>query len=460
MTCDHNWTVQFHDVNDGPPFEVRPIEMSLKMSRQKYDFCRAKLPWEVGEEMKPHTRYEDGALYGLKPVDVCYNGEPIQRLMFRPDWVDYGSEFTHLQLHDLQKALGDGIVDMQRDSVALRDIYDEVVFSADNKLIDEIGYTVPGSENRAIYGRSSQQRTARQQRTGQREQTKDVVNSDYAINFDQISPEKALQRLNEKFRLKSWVNRNGALVVGLPEANAVRHIAAPDDERVWRYKDPNISHGREPIKKAVVKGAWMDEPGIGSISDGVDEVASWFNGDDQGGADVKAVGVAERQNIDYGSRFVVKNTKAKRNALSHVARLALKERMKQQNAGTVEIDPELSGTEVSNVVNLSSGDLLHLVPNDDYFDNPTATSGVIGDSPDNPEAVCGGFVNNEVYLVTGVEHTVTEVGEWQVYADLGMYPDVGIESYMSYFDPAAREWVDDDEIAEDGSLQGGFFEGI
>jgi len=436
--------------------------MSLKMSRQKYDFCRAKLSWEVGEEMKPHTRYEDGALYGLKPVDVCYNGEPIQRLMFRPDWVDYGSEFTHLQLHDLHKALADGVVDEQRDTVTLEDIYQTVIEAASNRLVNEVHFTVPDQQVRTLYG--SQSSSGRggyyRQQQAERDETKKLVESDYAVDFNQISPENAIQRLNEKFRLKSWVNRNGVLVVGLPEAKQVRHIAAPNDERVWRYKDPSISHGREPIKKAVVEGAWVDEPGIGSIGDGVDEVASWFNGDDKGGADVKAMGVAERQDIDYGSSFVVKNTKAKRNALSHVARLALKERMKQQNAGTVEIDPELSGTDVSNVVNLSSGDLLHLVPNDDYFDNPTATSGVIGDSPNNPEAVRGGFVNNEVYLVTEVEHTVTEAGEWQVFADLGLYSDVEIKSYMSYFDPAAREWVDDDEIAEDGSLQGGFFEDI
>jgi hypothetical protein len=435
------------------------------MSRQKYDFCRAKLPWEVGEEMKPHTRYEDGALYGLKPVDVCYNGNPIQRLMFRPDWVDYGDQFTHLQLHDLHKSLADGIVDIQRDTVKLKEIYKEIISSASNNLIPELtddNFTYPDSQLRTLYSERSPLGLGGhyRERPAKRDETKKVAESDYSIDFDQISPEKAIRRLNKKFRLKSWVNRQGELIIGLPETNFVRHVAAPDDERVWRYKDPSISHGREPIKKAVVEGAWVDEPGIGSIGDGVGEVVSWFNGDDQGGAEVKAMGVAERQDIDYGSRFVVKNTKAKRNALPHVARLALKERMKQQNAGTVEIDPELSGTEVSNVVNLSPGDLLHLVPNDDYFENPTATSGVIGDSPENHEAVCGSFVNNEVYLVTEVEHTVTEVGEWQVFADLGMYLDVEIKSYMSYFDPAAREWVDDSEIADDGSLKGGLFEGI
>jgi hypothetical protein len=454
MTCDHDWTIKFRDVNDGDPFEVRPIEMSLKMSRTEYDFCRATLDWEVGEQMKPHTRYEGGAMYGLLPADVCYNGDPIQRLMFRPDWVDYGSENTHLQLHDLHKALGDGVVDQQRDTVNLEEIYTTVVEAASNRLIDEVRFTLPDSQVRTLYGnRSASGRGGRyRQQMAEDDETKKVVESTYAVDFDNISPQKALQRLNQKFRLKSWVNRNGVLVVGLPEANQVRHVAAASDDRVWRYKDPSISHGREPIQSVIVEGAWVDEPGIDL------DVLGWF---DKGGSnDVKAMGIAKRKDIDYGTSFSVKSTKAKRDALPHVARLALGERMKQQNAGTVELDPALSGTEVSNVIDLTPGDLLQMVPQDDYFDDPTSTSGEVGDSPDNPDEVCGSFVNNEAYLVSEVEHSVSNNGEWQVFADLGMYPDVEIEAYMTYFDPKAGEWVDDDEIADDGSLKGGLFEGI
>ena len=454
MTCDHDWTVQFHDVNDGPPFEVRPIEMSLKLSRQKYDFCRAKFSWEVGEEMKPHTRYEGGALYGLKPVDVCYNGKPIQRLLFRPDWVDYGDQFTHIKFHDLQESLADGVVDIQRDTVDLKSIYKEVVSSASNSLIPELtddNFTLPESQVRTLYGDKSTgggRRGSVRRMTAEAEQTVAVVESDYAVDFDQISPENALQRLNKKFRLKSWVNRDGELIIGLPEANFIRHVAAPDDNRVWRYKDPQISHGREPVKKVIVMGAWEDAPKLEN------DPVSWF---DEGGAgDARVMGVAERTDIDYGSTFSVKSTGAKSNAVAEVARLALIERMKQQNAGTVEIDPELSGTEVSNPLDLATGDLLQLVPSDDYFENPDAQSGRIGDESYDRDAVCGSITRNEVYLVSEVEHKVTDDGEWQMYADVGMYPDErvrnSIEAGMAYFNPASEEWYSDDEFSDDGWL--------
>lgn len=453
MACDHDWTIKFLDINDGDPFEIRPIEMSLKMSRHEYDFCRAKAPWEVGEEMKPHTRYDDGALRGFTPVSVCHNGNPIRWLMFRPDWVDYGSEFTHLQFHDQHEALADGTVDIQRNTVSLKKIYPEIVNSANNRLIDEVKFTIPDNQTRHLIGGigGGPERGTVEAENGDTETVR-LLDASYAVDFDQISPERALRRLNKKFRLKSWVNSRGTLIVGVPEHNSVRHIAASDDERVWRYKDPNISHGREPIKKIIVEGAWVDEPGR--------EVnpLDWFDQDES--QDAKAIGIAEREDVDYGSTSYVSSTKAKRDALPHVARLALKEKMKQQNAGTIEIDPDISGTKHTDPLDLMPGDLLHIVPEDAYFDNPTADSGAIGDPPDNPGAVCGVFVNNEVYLVSEVEHNVTKDGEWQLFADLGMFSDVPIRSFMSYFDPTSDEWVDNSEIANNGSLEGGLFESI
>lgn len=479
MACDHDWTIQFLGVNNGEPFEVRPVEMNLNQSRQEYDFCRAKLPWEVGQEIKPHTRYEGGAMYGYTPVDVCYNSTPIQRLVVRPDWIDYGSDFTHLQLHDLQKTLADGVVDMQRESAKLGDIYEEIVKASPNDIISEIRFLVP--EEMEIRGigtfnaehfpnwrikqldglRSDVKRITNPNKINKIEasRTKTLLDSYYAIDFDEISPENAIQRLNQKYRLRSWVNPQGQLVVGNPEAHMMRHIAAPRDDRVWRYKDPNISHSREPIKKVVVWGAWQDEPGI-------DLNSGWF---DKGGtADVRAMGIAERTDIDSGSRFTVKNTKAKKDALPGVAESVLRDRMKRQNSGSVEIDPDLSGNEISDVASLIPGDLLHLVPDDNFFDNPGANSGEVGDGPVRSDEVCGEFVNNEAYVTTGVQHQVTNNGEWQVHADLGMYPDVEINSFMSYFDPKDEVWVKSSEIGEDGELKGegimnfsgGIFEGI
>jgi hypothetical protein len=455
MSCDNDWTIRFEDVG-GSYFEVRPVTMSLTQSRDEYSFFRAKLPWEVGVRMKPHTSNEDGLLRGLTPVTVLYNGKSIAKLLFRPDWVDYRGDFTHLQLHDRQKALADGLIDISRTSIQLKDIYKKVLNAASNRIIDTVRFTVPDGHIRTVYGKKGM--TSQESVDGEYknrvfaaglDKTQRVIDSLYAADFDNISPEKALARLNKKFRLKTWLNRQGELVVGLPEANNITHLAAPRDERVWRYKNPQISHNREPIKSVAVEGAWVDEPGFDP------DPTKWF---DKGGmADVKAYGIAHRTDVDEGTTFSVSSTKAKKDALPHIAQVAIEERIKQSNSGSVEIDPNFSGSMVSDVIDLRPGDRLHLVPRDELFDNPTATSGKNGDFPDNMDEMCGDFVNNETYLVTEVEHSVQD-GNWTVHADLTLVPDIQVKSFMTYFSPQKEKWVKASQINDDGSLSGSWWD--
>lgn len=430
MTCEHDWTIRFPDVG----FEVRPTTMNLKLSRDKYDYCRAKLPAKVGQEMKPHTRYADGLLAGLSRVEVLYNGEVVQPFFFRPDFVDYGTTSTHLELHDLQKSLYDGTVDIQYTATDLHQIYQVVLNKTNHRLIDTVRFTVPDSGTRTIYGEMYEYEKGLMGQEDKidkqlaKEDTK-VVESYNAVDFDQITVEEAITKLNKKFGLTSWVNRDGELVVGLPEANSVSHIAAPDDRRAWRYKDAQISHGREPIKKVVVKGVW-ENPKNNKF-----EGAGWFD-DDDGKTDAISYGYAERTDIDYGTTKTIDSSSAGADSIDTVARLALKSAMREQNHGSVDIDPQLSGTDISNVIDLTTGDIIHLVPNDDYFDNPSADSGVIGDPPDT-ENICSaeGFVNNEAYVTQEVTHDISEDGDWNINAELGMYGDVPIETWKSYYDP-------------------------
>jgi len=478
MRCENDWTVEIHGVNDGDPFEIRPVEMSLSMSRSEFDFCRAKFPVEVGEEMKPHTRYEGGALRNLKAADVLLDGQRVQRLLFMPDSVNYGNQYTHIEFHDLQKSMDDGIVDKQWETVSLYKAYKYCVDKVTNGLIDRPVFSVPQNQETVLVGEAGLDFNFNDDNADgkgfsikeireaggylnrwmfagnvddvEQNDTQKLADSYFAFDFNKVSPLKAIARLNKKFGLTTWTSTDGNLYVGFPEANPVHHLAAPNDERVWKYKDPNVTHPREPVKSVIVEGTWMDDP---RYFDQVKDVVGWFtNNDGSGVGDVIATGYATRTDIDYGLTFSIKNKDAKRDALPHVARAALREKMKKQNTGTVEIDPQLSGEQVSELNHLTPGDLLHLVPNDRYFNNPGVDSGAIGTNYDIDDS-CGGFVNNEVYLVTGVEHNVTEAGNWSVFADLGMYPDNPIKSTMFYFNPQSKEYLSEEDIF--GGLLGG-----
>lgn len=460
MACEHNWTFRFPEINDGEPFEIAPVSMDLKLSRQEYDFCRAKFFYTVGEEMKPETE-RDGVLNGLTPVDACYNGQPVKRLLFRPDWVTYNDRRTEIEFHDIHKALSDVRVDIQRFKVKLKDIYKEVINSPGNNIIPEItddNFLVADDRVDTLYGDVSDHAFIRQ--NDGKYKTKKALESENAVDFDNISAEEAVARLNEKFGLRSWSTADGELMIGVPEENQIRHVAAESDPRVWKYKNPSINHGREPVKRVLVEGPWVDEPGIGDLSEGFQEVKSWFTDDEQGSADVRAYGIAERTDIDYGTQFMVKVSEATVAGLPEIATLALEKKMKSQNAGTVEIDTELSGTEVSEPVEIQPGDTIQLVPRDDNFQNPTVNSGELGDKPADRDESCGSFVHNEAYLVSDVNHQVSDSGRWTVNAQIAMYPDVPTENGIAYFEPSDREWLESSKIASDGELKGGYFETI
>lgn len=443
MACENDWTIRFLGTNeeqDAGPFEVRPISMNLSLPESRYDFCRATLPWEVGEEMKSHTRYPEGELYGWTVTEVCYNGEPIRQLLFQPDFVDYGDQ-THIQLHDLQKSFSDGSIDEQRDIIGLSEAYELVLDSVENDIVDTVKFSnLPTDQIRQVFGEPNglayQIGTAtgviRPERVGMYEgEVSRMVDSNNGIDFENITPEEAFQRLNSKFRLRSWVNKDRELIVGIPEDNWIRHIAAPRDPRVWSYKDPQISHETEPVKMAIVQGQWIDGPGIDH------NPVDWFT---TGGGDVRQMGVAVRSDVNDGRNVFVKANNAGKEALPEIAMLVLKQEIQSSNAGTITINPENSGTDFSHPVDLMPGDLLHIVPDDSAFFNPDATSGTIGNGPDKPGEVCGNIVNNEIYRVSEVEHNITKQGHWEVHVDIGMVPDIEAEAYMDIFDPADGDW--------------------
>jgi hypothetical protein len=425
--------------------------MNLELNRNKYDYCRMQFPKKVGKEMQPHTRFVDGALHDLLPADVFVDGERVKRLMFTPDGVDYTNDETYIKLLDLHKALSDGTVNIQRDNIQLRNIYEDVINQANNRLIDTVRFTVPESKVRNLFSFGDFIRekptqikpedlqgdniTDRLNPFDDSEILKAIFNNPdsaeeiwgrvlsgaHAVDYQNVTPLEAVQDLNEKFGVKSWIDGDSTLVVGIPEAKPIVHYAAPDDDRAWRYKDPNISHSREPIKKVVVEGAWVDEPGPGGEGDFIQEVASWFDKSDTGGAaEARAIGIAERTDIPNGKQILVRSSNAKKDNIREVAYLILRDEIKKQNSGSTGIDPNLSGSKFSSVQNLYPGHRIRMVPEDVHFDNPDATSGEYTQEIPELDDHCNQFVYNERYLVTSVSHNLTKGGDWTINANLAM----------------------------------------
>lgn len=464
MSCEHDWTIRINDVNHGgTPIEFRPVSMTLKMPRAEMDFLRAKLPSEVGDMLQPYTK--SGAKLGFRKIaEVRLNGQTIQTMLFMPDGISYGENFAHLKLYDTIKAMDDGVVDKQWSNVTLRDAYQHVFDQVDNDLVDGPVFSLSQNTPQRLVGEGgifeqdestvegvdsgpgiAQTASGIYNRIVGNNLVKDIANSNtnklidsyFAVDFNKDSPLKAITKLNKKFNVNTWTSRSGAVYVGYPEANAAGHIAAPDDQRIWRYKDPQISHPREPVKSVIVEGAWVDEPGIG----GIEDVVNWFDqSNEQGFGDALALGYAERTDINEGVNFSVKNTRAKKDSLPGVAEAALREKMKQQSSGTVEIDPSISGEMATPIKSVRPGDIIRLVPPDHIFTNANSESGSLNNPPEDQD-FCGSYVRNDIYVISEVQHTLTDGGNWMVTLDVGVYPDADVETIMKYFNPETGETI-------------------
>lgn len=457
MDCNGEWTIRFPNIDgwDGP-FEIRPHTMNFRQVRGKYDWCRAEFDHTVAEELAQHTRIEGGQLREATVAEVCLDGESQQVMYFQPDNVQYGDNGTYVELTDLQESLDTGVVDMEaQHGIPLVEAYEYAFEKRENDLLTDIKFTfadqiqdLPPRVGAALYPDQIEQVRADEQGI-----TEQMLTSYYGLTFDQVSPAKAIWTLNEMFNLISWVDTEYNLWVGVPETNAVRHIAAPDDDRAWRYYDPSIRHPSAPIRGVVVKGKWVDEPGV-NVSEKVTQfflpaktVSDSLTQSNPHG-DVRAEGVAFRPGISRadGEFFEIDDTPAKRDALPHVAKQAFLERAKDQHKGSVNIDPELSG-DLTPLAELTVGDFIHLVPDDDHFDFPTASSGEYPHRPSGFNDLCGDFVYNEVYLIVGVTHELTQ-GDWQISLELVIYPDFEIASYLRYFDPRSEEYITEEDLSE------------
>lgn len=476
MTCnpDNDWTFRFDTHDQTRVLNVRPVSMDMELSRAEYDFCRAKFDPEVGEKIKPYTRAEHGVMNETVRVRVYCGDNLIQIFICRPDYIKFGTDYTRMEFHDLHEALSNGLVNIQQSDISLRSIYEKVFEQAETPFIHGMEFTELADEqvDRIIADKNfisekvddffdrgipsyqplaggDQVSEEAEKDFAEAEPTTQLIDSKNAVDFENISPEKAIERLNQLFRLNTWVTKGGTLKVGSLSLTGNIHMAAPDDERVWRYKNASISHGREPIKKIVVVGKWIDEAGLGGLDEAASKVASFVGGGgDSNGADVRIVGIAERPDINYGDTAVLESPGAKKDGIKEIATTELKYRMANHFSGRVEIDTDLSGEQVSNLRKVYPSDLIRLVPNDGYFDEPTYDSGGVYDDEPSSDEICGGFVNNERYQISEVRHNLSDDGNWDISLNCGLVPDIDIESRIEYYDPYNNKFLDDDEAEE------------
>lgn len=472
MACEEsNVTIAFigpdNDLDD-PLMEIRPLTMNFSRDLGQFDFAKCEFSEGVANHVKPLIEGdEETILNQTLPVVVKFNGTPVHRMLYLPDGVRFGYDSVHMDFHDARKYLERGVVDYQRESVKLEEAFDYVFGQRKEsgpEIFKGIKYTVPdesydeliGYWEKNFIGKSMDKKVSDLAVEELREDDYDsslstekdwggydadianieeeniynIIDGHYAVDFNQTSPWEAIQELSEKFGVRTWAAPDGYLYVGSRSATGVTHIAAPDDERVWKLlpEGYNVSAPRDPVIKYVVRGKFVQDPAE-SWADQATDLLSFVNGDEagEGSKDFRAEGVSVRKDADYGQE-VVEDVDAAKDALEGLARRKLIQKQRQQWDGNLEIYPSLSGTEWTDVRNTQVGDMILTIPSDDN------------------QSDCESTLSQELFEITGVEHVISSDGSWKMNLSVSPIPDGPLDeentlTYMRYFDPAKEEYA-------------------
>ncbi|QIR31192.1 hypothetical protein M1M18_gp108 [Halorubrum virus Serpecor1] len=442
----------------NPIVEIRPLTMDFQRNMGQFDFVRSKFSQGVAEHIEGAVLDDDGILNRPRPVVIKLGGKPIHRMLYLPDAVMFGVNNVHIELHDVQKYLDRGVVDYQRQNVRLEEAY-RYVFNqrdtSDGEMFSGIRFSVPESAFEELNSRYTpglgpitlknqrswdKIRQARRDQTGafepkqeedvirdlEAENVHNIIDGHYALDFKQVSPWEAILEMNEKFGVTTWVAPDGYLWVGSREATGIDHVTAPDDPRVWKLIDYNITPPRDPIMKVVVRGKQVHDP-KDSFADNVGE----FVNQSRNILDFRMEGVAERPDLNYGRVITPEDLDAAADGLKEIAKRRLINEQKKQWSGNIELLPSHSGDSWTDIRDVQIGDGIVTIP------------------PENGGGECRNNIQLEKFTITGVHHTLTENGEWTLrldvvpIADGSLHPD-NVKTYNRYFDPTSKEYVDEE----------------
>ena len=481
MTCSTSSQISFEfQKNSGETYlEIRPRSMQFDRTRGKFDYCQAEFSQEVADHLKPHFEDEDSFLYNPLPVILKIEGEPIYRLLWVPDGVRFANDNIHIEFHDPQKYLTEGVVDWRKENVKLKeaythvfeqrktdgpDIFNDIIFTAPDKAYEELDAFRSGFfDFDNLLDFKTQDRISEQRDDAlfnimsndvalkkiEEENVVNIIEGHYAVDFDKMTPWECILELNEKFGVNTWSAPDGNLYVGTRSSTGNRHIAAADDSRVWKLNDYNMPTTRNPVTRSVVRGGWVDNP---KYSKDPFEDTEEINSLNKGTQEFRIESVASVDMDSFlGLEIFEENINAKRDSLEEIAKRKMTKKQREQQSGHIEILPEFSGDDVSDVKYVSIGDSILTVP-------PDSDSG--------SDSVCNTNIEKEMFDIVGVKHELLESGNWNIrlhvvkQLDGNLSPD-NIETNLRYYDPSSERYIEGDEYSEFASHEtDGFWDNL
>jgi hypothetical protein len=442
---DSNVTIRFPRIG----LEIRPYTIDFRVDRNQFDYLDAKFSKEVGEYIKPYMDKEGDILRSPQPVEVVMDGEVSHRLYFRPQYVTHGETNCWIELHDPEKHLKYEVVDYSIDDTTAKEAYKRVVEEANTEdIIKDVDFKIPSDaqshldtesviegpggipitlqtfpvEKGVEYADKITALWTDYDEEADRTPSQTIVDSVYNFDIENKTALEAIYWLNDKLGLQSSVDNNGVLTIGLDFFEPTHHVASANDSRVWRYNDVELTEPGTPIKMAVVNGGLIDAPNSTQEENGVESVLEFANPSDDHEGDLIAQGVAQQKGVLDGKIVSMDAPNISRDGLKKRAQQVLANEVSNNNSGSLNINPDTSGTEITDWRNLNVGDFLQVIPNSDA---------------DRQE------IERQVLLISGIQHQV-DGGSWNIELTVQKWQKVEAETTMRYFSPDSNSYYNSD----------------
>ncbi|MFB6188074.1 MAG: hypothetical protein ABEI86_14590 [Halobacteriaceae archaeon] len=440
MTCNKESQATFEFPEIG--LEIKPFTVDYRQNVGKFDYAQATFSEGVGDYLNEHIKTEiaEGwydpinadkfVLSNDQPVLFKLDGYIVDRLYFSPDFITVG-DTTTIEFHDPIEYLQGGVVDIKDEDINLKDIYRRVFNyrkKSGNQIFTDIKFTLPDNITENIIGRdgaAAGMAQFRQNRAKAQDEDTRLFESGESVDLSDVSPLEGIVNLNNLFGLSAWADDYGTLWIGSRESVSGYHLAAQNDDRVWKISTPHIAQPRKPVKQVTVKGAYIDGSQNAPGTESLEEIYQFLDDNSsQKDDDYRSVGIAKREDIEYGKTFSFDAKDANRQALPIIALKKFYQKRHESKNGSVTINANDSGTEVSRINELKLGDIIELVP---------------------PTGSCGDTFKQDFFRVNGITHRIDGM-QWMIDLDIQVFVDESISSELKFLNPRNGNYITPEQL--------------
>ncbi|UBF22610.1 baseplate hub [Halorubrum tailed virus 25] len=274
MTCSLKGGPDLKFLESGLTLNIR--DLTTRSSRGRYDHAKIQLSKKDGDLL---------AREGIpnEPVHVVFDEVVQNRYIYPKDSLEIGHREAWLKIYDARKILDSGILSNYFNEVEVGDVMDYILENREDPYNVITGWKAVTPE------------TAEQSRQDAEEDVREFLlgadadapqtglisgplyngigalarfigfmgksqampyNTFRGLDFEDVSPNQAIAIMEDTFNFQSWVDNDGILWIGQPEANPQNRyiISGSSEDREYVMKEYNVTEGSNLVTQIEITG--------------------------------------------------------------------------------------------------------------------------------------------------------------------------------------------------------------